>query len=163
MVGRLTGGVGGARGRLGRGPAGSEVHQGVTCGVGLAGDEPAAMNSAAASSDNRVRNGDGRRRFRPPRADSVEGKEEGGEAELRGATSELGEAWNGGSGRRPWWQARLLGAFHGERGRAARDREERKGGASWRCWVAPGGLLDSETASRRWPRAALGLPGTCLR
>jgi hypothetical protein len=38
---------GAAPGRRGRGPAGPEAHQGVTCGVGLAGDGPAAVKSTA--------------------------------------------------------------------------------------------------------------------
>jgi hypothetical protein len=38
---------GAAPGRRGRGPAGPEAHQGVTCGVGLAGDGPAVAESTA--------------------------------------------------------------------------------------------------------------------
>jgi hypothetical protein len=37
-----------------------------------------------------------------------------------------GESGNGGGERRAWRRFRLLGAFHGERGRAARDRGERE-------------------------------------
>jgi hypothetical protein len=158
---RLTGGVGGARGRLGRGPAGPEVHQGLTCGVGLAGDGPAATNSAVASSDNRGRNGDGRRRFRPPRADSVEGEEEGGEVDLQGTPGKLGEVQNGGGRRRRAW---CLRGHAWERERVSQIERGKKRGASWRPGTAPGGHLGLRTTSRRWPRGAPGSrhAGACL-
>jgi hypothetical protein len=53
---------GAAPGRQERGPVGPEAHQGVTCGVSLAGDGPAAAESTAeelGSDDGGLGSGDG--------------------------------------------------------------------------------------------------------
>jgi hypothetical protein len=52
--------------------------------VSWAGERPAAANRAAAELGVCGGNGEGRRRFLRPLADSFEGKEEGGEALLLG-------------------------------------------------------------------------------
>jgi hypothetical protein len=50
--------------------------------------------------DLRGRNGR-RRRFQGLWLNSFDGEQEGGEAELRGTSEEVGEAWNGSGNRRP--------------------------------------------------------------
>jgi hypothetical protein len=88
------------RGRAqGRGAAADPEHE---TGLSGGGESRRTANRRRRAPDTCGGNGDGQRGFRPPRADSVEGEEEGGEAELQGRSAEPGEAWNGEGGWRPW-------------------------------------------------------------
>jgi hypothetical protein len=112
------------------------------------------------------RNGDGRRQFRAIGTDSVEGEEEGGEAELLGWSGKQGAARNGSGRRWPWWllaghweeehreeEERANGeTSEGEKGREEAARRRHQGGAPCR----PG-------ASRRWQHRPQALPRKCLR
>jgi hypothetical protein len=79
-------------------------------------------------------NDEWRRRFRPPRADSVEGEEEGGEGDLQGTPGKLREAQNGGGRRRPWRRLRARAEEKSRRrgssrgGKRKRERERRRKG-----------------------------------
>jgi hypothetical protein len=84
-------------------------------------------------------NGGERRRLRAPRADLVGVEVEGGEAELLGASEELGAAQNGGAQRRP----RL-----GFRGRAREERLRARGRKGERKTTAGGFLIPSRERRR---------------
>jgi hypothetical protein len=94
-----------------------------------------------------------RRRFLRPRADSVEGEEEGGEAEVHGKSAELGASPSGGGRRRQWRRLWSLRCFYGRERKGASQREsEREEGVVSLLRVSRGTPWPSEAASRRWRR-----------
>jgi hypothetical protein len=84
------------------------------------------------------------------RLDSFSEANVGGEVELRGATSELGEGWNGGSGRRPW----RLGFGRSSEPEKEQEREKKGGRGQVVAWFGQlqEVLLGVQGSSRRWRR-----------